>query len=352
MLQMLRILFLVLMAIVPAVSSAQSPQVGDPFPAFEMKNGLNQQDFAYLGLSGGSLFTRSSANVNDVKAELLLVEFLNKYCGVCQKEAPEFNRFFQEIEKDQKLKGRVKILGVAIGNSAREVENFKKEHAIPFPIFPDTETIVYRKIGSPGGSPLVYILRKAGNRWLIVDGVKGETRAEDLVLRAKAGLLMDAGKVPRAALWEDEPSRKTGEAQVRTLIASRIPGARIVKGITFHNGDLFVIRKGNETLFAKAEARKVPCAVCHDATFIYVFDRNGTIRDFIPVSLSKEGNRPFSGDDVERLRKNLVGRNILTPFKFEREVDAVTSATLTSLVIYDSVHHSAELLKIIEKEGY
>ena len=37
-------------------------------------------------------------------------------------------------------------------------------------------------------------------------------------------------------------------------------------------------------------------------------------------------------------------------FKFDKDVDAVTSATLTSILIYDSVHHGRELMEVVRKE--
>ena len=342
--------FVALILWLPLLSFAQDIQKGDIFPTFELKDGVSKEDYAYLGLSGGSFFGKRRTNLNDIKAELLFLEILNKYCIVCQKEAPEFVRLFQGIETDPGLRGKVKILGVAIGNSIKEAESFRKEYSIGFPIFSDMESLIYRKIGSPGGSPLVYVLKKMNDRWVIVDGFKGEAKYADLLMRAKVDLEIDAGNVKRSALWTEEPLKKTGEMEVKRLLTARMPDVRIVKTISFDNGDLLVIKRKGETLFAKAEARKIICDVCHDAFFIYIFDRNGTIRDFIPVHLTKADNRPFSSSDVDRIRHNLVGRNMLMPFKFDKEVDAVTSATLTSLVIYDSVHHARELLRIVEKE--
>jgi peroxiredoxin len=342
--------FVALVLWFPLLSFAQGLQKGDIFPTFELKDGLSKKDYGYLGLSEGSLFAKGRTNLNSVDADLLFIEFLNKYCVVCQKDAPEFARLFQEIEMDQRVKGKVKILGVAVGNSVKEVQNFKKEYSIGFPILSDVESLVYRKIGSPGGSPLVYVLKRMNDRWVIVDGFKGEAKYADLMMRAKVDLEIDAGNVKRSALWTEEPLKKTGEMEVRRLLIARMPDVRIVKAIPFDNGDLFIIDRKGETLFAKAEARKIICDVCHDAFFIYIFDHKGIIRDFIPVRLTKADNRPFSSNDVDRIRHNLVGRNMLTPFKFDKEVDAVTSATLTSLVIYDSVHHGRELLRIVEKE--
>lgn len=348
-----RYLPLFLFLLISTLLAAQELQVGDAFPPFDLKDGgMTSQDLAYLGLSSGSLFKKAKMSLNDIGGSLLLVEFFNKYCIVCQQDAPEFNRFFQEVEKDAELRGKVRMLGIGIGNSSKEVGGFRQDFAISFPLYADRETMVYRKIGSPRGSPLVYILRKKEGKWIIVDGFKGEASYADMVMRAKVDLGMDLARVKRTPLWVEEPLKKVGEEEVRKVLRQRMPGARVSKILSFENGDLYAARKGKEALFVKAEARKIICTVCHDISFLYVFDRKGVVRDFIPLYLTKEDNAGFSQKDVERIKRNLVGRSMLMPFKFDKEVDAVTSATLTSLIIYDSVHHGKELLKAIEMGGY
>jgi peroxiredoxin len=342
--------YLLLFIFFPFVCYSQGLGKGDTFPTFELKDGLSRKDYTYLELSPGSLFSRGKTNLNDIKAHLLFVEFLNKYCIACQKDAPEFARFFKEIERAPDLRGKVKIFGIAIGNSVKEVENFRKDYDIGFPVVSDSDTAIFRKIGSPGGSPLVYVLKKDDPRWVIVDGFKGEATYADLLMRVRVDMALDVKNLKKGSLWTEEPVRKPSEKEVRKALFGRMPGLRIVRTIAFENGDLLVVRKGKETLFAKTEARKIICSVCHDASFIYVFDRKGIIRDFIPIVVTKTDNLPFSVDDTERMRKNLVGRSLFMPFKFDKEVDAVTSATLTSLVIYDSVYHGRELLNLVERE--
>jgi thiol-disulfide isomerase/thioredoxin len=137
--------YLAFLLSLPLLSFAQDLHRGDFFPGFELKDGLSKKDYDYLKLSAGSIFGKARTNLTDINVDLLFVEFLNKYCIVCQQDAPEFAKFSQEIEADQGLRGKVKVLGVAVGNNTKEVENFKNEYSIGFPVIPDPESSVDRK---------------------------------------------------------------------------------------------------------------------------------------------------------------------------------------------------------------
>ena len=94
------------------------------------------------------------------------------------------------------------------------------------------------------------------------------------------------------------------------------------------------------------------CDVCHDIFFLYLFDRQGTIRDFIPIFVTKYGNKPFEEKDVEKTRKALVGKNVTQPIQYNPETDAVSSASMTSALIFKSVQKGKYLYEILKKEGY
>jgi thiol-disulfide isomerase/thioredoxin len=87
---------------------------------------------AYLGIGASEEFS-----LNDIRAEVVLIEVFSMYCPHCQREAPNVNRLYRRITADPSLAGRVKMIGIGVGNTTYEVNIFRKNFDILFPLFPD-----------------------------------------------------------------------------------------------------------------------------------------------------------------------------------------------------------------------
>ena len=125
----------------------------------------------YLGLSGpvGSRFSPA-----DIKADILLIELFSMYCPYCQEEAPHVNELYQRMEEVAAKGIVVKIIGLGTANTQFEVEHFRDTYNVPFPLFSDLDSAMFKALAGKGtptfvggllhgpeGKPII-VLRKAG----------------------------------------------------------------------------------------------------------------------------------------------------------------------------------------------
>ncbi|MBW2108177.1 MAG: hypothetical protein JRI36_05855 [Deltaproteobacteria bacterium] len=110
-------------------------------------------------------------------------------------------------------------------------------------------------------------------------------------------------------------------------------------------------KEGKRPVLARLVARRVPCGDCHDVFFLYVFDSSRILR-FIPVSITKRYNKPWTADDVGKIEKRFIGRDFSEKVPFNPAVDAVTSATMSSKIVFNSLNETRQVYKRLAELGY
>jgi peroxiredoxin len=455
---------------------AFSINIGDPFPDFIRPNTLDTDECAYLGIDCEKDFA-----LYDVYYDVIIIEFLNVYCHTCRMQVEIFNDLFLTIEKDPKLSEKVCIIGIAVGNSFVEVQDFKKNYGALYPILTDQQKELFNITGNTQGTPHTYILKKEGRHFIVdyhAGGVSSKNRyltSVTFTLRDKISGTQLGNKAPGYSFTSggisfDEKSfaakkvilyfpfkrkyplaidtRNTqNQIDILHIISDKFPDISVIifqypgfpiqkekkpsflyvennsvkknrdifgltykptlfyineygriafkgEAITFHNAENIIkgkdyrpildkdeediiqlieehIRKtgkkiiftekivmGNRKaiyvttlspkregifLFSRVASRPSLCDICHDSHFIYILDQEGIIQNFIPLQLTKEGNIQWTEDDVQKIEALVFGRSIFDNFPFNPNVDAVSTATMTSSLVFEEFNEGKEI---------
>jgi len=156
------ITIMLILASMATAAPTQPPQVGSSLPEMKLAKPADSGDLKYLGLSGSGTFTADQVN-----AQVLIIQIFSMYCPYCQKDAPNVNRFFGLIENNPRLKGKIKILGIGVGNTQFEVNTFKKKYKVEFPLIPDNDFIIHKIVGEVR-TPYFMVVKLTGAKKLEV----------------------------------------------------------------------------------------------------------------------------------------------------------------------------------------
>lgn len=153
------IVLMLLMAMNVHATTNTPPQTGSPLPEMNLLKPKASADLKYLGLSGSGTFT-----MDQVAAQVVIIQIFSMYCPYCQRDAPNVNRLFSLMENNPSLKGKIKILGVGVGNSQFEVNTFKKKYSVEFPLIPDGDFKIHKIVGEVRTPYFIVVKLKSGSK--------------------------------------------------------------------------------------------------------------------------------------------------------------------------------------------
>jgi hypothetical protein len=307
-----------------------------------MTSVMTEEERAYLGLSKAGAFS-----LKDIGADLVIVEFLNVYCFACVQQAPIMNDIHLLLEGRDDLRDRVRFLGIAVGNGPGEIASFKERMDVPYPILADADFQALDAIGNPGGTPFVIFYPRSEDLG-IPRAHLGLWRAPESFIAAIEDVLAPgdsaAGSEPefKMTTWRNltpglsldelEGVMRASAAEVgfaaEKLERVAVPGEENIFRLTTASG------KG---LWAKVAGRAKVCNVCHDIFFILLFTDEGKVVNFTPIHVTKYENVPIDAAETAFMKERVVGRFITEPIEFDREVDAISKATMSSELIFDTI---------------
>jgi peroxiredoxin len=75
--------------------------------------------------------------------------------------APVVNRLYNTIQEDAALKKDVKLFGLGVGNSPKQLDAFRKAQRVQFPLIADQKGENWSSLGKPG-TPTMIIATPSG----------------------------------------------------------------------------------------------------------------------------------------------------------------------------------------------
>lgn len=322
---------------------------GELFPRMRFDLSLHKDSSKYFGLKKDK-----EIDISEINAEVLMVEVLSVYCVSCMSQTAYDRELYSMIEENKKTAGKVKMIGIGAGNNLREVNKFIDEFSVPYPVFPDYTFAQYNQVGQVR-TPFKVLLRKRGGEFEIIKTEMGANEDVEGTFRTIVAIL--------EGRYQEKKKEESITAEIKPIDPSLVEQLlkewldqrgepKKVKGL-FEDSGMMVYRIGSEEeIYAVLVNRLSTCDVCKEVQFIYTMDRLGNVLDIIPIHLSKLYNETFDGNDVAKVKQHIVSRNVRENIPFNSDVDAITSATITSGLIYDSINKGGKIYDMLIEKGY
>ena len=335
---------------------------GETFPEVPLPAPQDPVQRRYLGLQNDQPFT-----LRQVEGKVVLVEILNILCPHCRKQTKPYNQLYEMIEADPATRGRIKMLGVAVANDREDIEDFVEVYEVAFPVVSDRHFDLHRALNA-GRTPFtLYVLRdQPGDIGVIADThLGGDDKMDELFAYLKQMLVMQTSDFTSLPDLEQADAEVLAPPQSEAEVVQMVTAAFASQGEALDDVTPLKLKSGRQVytasvvrggkrvpLFAEVASRSAICDICHSVHFFYVFDADGTVLSFEPLHLTKYGNVEWTPDEVAQFTRRVVGKKLGGGWQFDRKVDAVTSATMTSAIIFDDLRQGQELLEELHREGW
>ena len=355
---------LILILAVPLGASTKIVSPGDFFPQYSFGEDISSADAAYLGVAE-TLASSGKFHVEDVWGEVLVLELFNRFCFGCQQGAPLVNRAYEMVASDPSLSTKVRFLGIGVGNNMKTVNDFRREFDVQFPLVPDPRFGILDALGNPGGTPYTMILKKTSGGLMLMDAHFGVLDSvEGFVDKIKEISQGDTEQLLANALqaelppWvEKELIPPIPEAEIESMVLKSMERAGY-GSVGLYTADLpdggkvFIGESNRGKVFSRVVSRLPVCDVCHPVHFILTLNSKGKVVDFDAISVTKYWNEEWSVEEVDQMRRKLLGLSALEERAFNPEVDAISTATISSSLIFDSLRKSGPIVELLMEKGH
>ncbi|MHB8834773.1 MAG: TlpA family protein disulfide reductase [Candidatus Methylomirabilia bacterium] len=325
-------------------------------PDVRLRDTLTPGQRTYLGLGASGPFT-----IGAVRGDLVFVEFFNSSCYACALMAPVMDQTWRTVDARTDLKDRVRFVGIGVGNTLDQVREFHDRYDTPFPMLADPEFAAFDALGTLEGTPYLLLLRRGADGTVTGRAQVGYMPQADVLVAALEAALADvapAEATPRELAgsgWRTlKPPLTEAELDARLIAAAAeagLAGAVVAPVKVSADETFYRLTAAGKSLWAMVAGRAKVCNVCHDIFFIVVFDDAGLVVDLAPIVITKYKNVEFDADDVAFLKARVVGRLLSREIVFDPTVDAVSMATMSSALVFDTLRRLRETWAGMVKSG-
>ena len=100
--------------------------------------------------------------------------------------------------------------------------------------------------------------------------------------------------------------------------------------------------------------KSTPVTIAHVRGITIFHSLSGVIKKEIatPTEWYIEYNIPFSQDDIKKVKKSLISTNVNKTLSFDPKVDTITSATITTGLVFDSINKGSSLFNLLREKGF
>jgi peroxiredoxin len=150
---------------------------GKKLPKIAFTDTVSGETMKYLGLSREGNFS-----LDDMKGSLFVLEVFSTYCTSCPRNVPILNEVYRAVEKDAVMNGKIKIIGIAIGNTRREADTYKETYNLLFPVLTDYNFAAHQILGNPRVPYTMYV-KKTKKGKFVIDTHQGTIDSAEVVLK-------------------------------------------------------------------------------------------------------------------------------------------------------------------------
>jgi peroxiredoxin len=332
------------------------PVVLGTLPAVPLLDVLSPEQRTYLGLAASGSFT-----VDAVRGDLIVLEFFNASCYACTLMAPVMDEAWRAVDARDDLRRRVRFVGIGVGNTSGQVRDFRERFDAPFPMIADPDYSLFDALGTSEGTPYLVLARRASDGKLAARAHVGYLPQAAAIVTAIEAALADAPAsdvTPRelaGTTWRTLTPPLTAEELNGRLVAAAaeagLVGAVAVPVIIGDGETFYRLTGRGKPLWAQVAGRAKVCNVCHDIFFIVLFDDAGLIVNLAPITITKYQNVELDADDVAFLKARVVGRLLSHDIVFDPTVDAVSTATMSSSLVFDTLRRLRDTWAGMVKAG-